>query len=194
MFCRECGSQLPDGAKFCTNCGVPVQGGGAPTSEQGTVREQSGHTAAAAAQAYAGRQTVYQQPADQQPVYRQPAGQQTAYQRPADQQSFYQRPVNSASGYYEPGTRSNDQGAYQPAYSSADPSWPQRDKLAAGLLAILLGGIGVHKFYLGKIGLGILYILFCWTGIPSIIGLVEGILYLCSSDEDFEMKNHVRVR
>lgn len=43
------------------------------------------------------------------------------------------------------------------------------------LLAILVGGFGLHKFYEGKAGLGILYLLFCWTGIPSIIALIEGI-------------------
>ena len=73
-----------------------------------------------------------------------------------------------------------------------DPMWPARSKMAAGILAILLGDLGVHKFYMGKIGMGILYLVFCWTGVPAIIGLVEGIIYLTSSRYDFEMKNHVR--
>ena len=64
----------------------------------------------------------------------------------------------------------------------------------AGVLAILLGGLGIHKFYLGKIGLGIVYLLFCWTGIQAIIGLIEGIIYLCSNDENFQLKNHVRLQ
>ena len=72
-------------------------------------------------------------------------------------------------------------------------NWPVRSKIAAGILAILLGGLGIHKFYLGKIGQGILMLLFCWTMIPGIIGLVEGILYLTMSDEEFSMKNQVRV-
>jgi TM2 domain-containing membrane protein YozV len=41
------------------------------------------------------------------------------------------------------------------------------------LLAIFLGGIGGHKFYLGNFVLGILYLVFCWTGIPSVVALVE---------------------
>jgi len=65
---------------------------------------------------------------------------------------------------------------------------PPKSKIAAGVLAILLGGIGVHKFYLGKIGMGILYVLFCWTGIPSIIALIEGIIYLTSSDEKWAQR------
>lgn len=46
------------------------------------------------------------------------------------------------------------------------------------LLAIFLGGFGIHKFYGGKIVMGVIYIVFCWTFIPSIIGLIEGILAL----------------
>lgn len=63
----------------------------------------------------------------------------------------------------------------------------------AGLLGIFLGGLGIHKFYMGKVGMGILYLLFCWTGIPAIIGFIEGIIYLCSNDENFQLKNHVRI-
>ncbi|UZE46958.1 TM2 domain-containing protein [Rhodopseudomonas sp. P2A-2r] len=63
-----------------------------------------------------------------------------------------------------------------------------RSRVAAAIFAILLGGLGIHKFYLGRVGQGILYMLFCWTFVPAIIGLVEGIIYLTMSDADFEMK------
>lgn len=63
-----------------------------------------------------------------------------------------------------------------------------KSKTTAGLFGILLGGVGVHKFYLGQAGSGILYILFSWTGIPALIGLVEGIMYLSMSDADFSRK------
>ena len=63
-----------------------------------------------------------------------------------------------------------------------------KNKVVAGLLAIFLGGVGVHKFYLGKIGQGVLYLLFCWTFIPAVIGFFEGIIYLASSDANFEAK------
>lgn len=63
-----------------------------------------------------------------------------------------------------------------------------KSKVAAGVLGIVLGGLGVHKFYMGKVGNGLLYILFCWTGIPALIGLIEGILYLTESDEKFESR------
>lgn len=50
------------------------------------------------------------------------------------------------------------------------------NQLAYALFAIFLGGLGVHKFYAGRIGKGILYLLFCWTFIPGLIGLIEGII------------------
>lgn len=53
------------------------------------------------------------------------------------------------------------------------------NKVVYLLLAFFLGGIGIHKFYGGKIGTGILYMVFCWTGIPVIIALVEFVIALC---------------
>jgi TM2 domain-containing membrane protein YozV len=63
-----------------------------------------------------------------------------------------------------------------------------KDRTTAGILAILLGGLGVHKFYLNETGLGVLYLCFSWTFIPAIIGVIEGILYLTKTDEEFERK------
>ncbi len=61
-------------------------------------------------------------------------------------------------------------------------------RVIAALFAFFLGGFGIHKFYLGKTGQGILYILFSWTGIPGIIAFIEGIMYLLMSDGEFENK------
>jgi len=49
----------------------------------------------------------------------------------------------------------------------------RKDKTTGVLLALLLGGVGAHHFYLGKNGLGIVYALFCWTFVPAILALVE---------------------
>ncbi len=77
--------------------------------------------------------------------------------------------------------------------SGINPAWPLKSKIAAGILGIFLGGLGIHKFYLGQTGMGILYLVFFWTGIPEIVGFIEGIVYLCSNDENFQLKNHVRL-
>lgn len=61
-------------------------------------------------------------------------------------------------------------------------------RTTAGILSILLGGIGIGHFYVGQILRGILDILFCWTYIPSLIGLIEGIIWLTDSDEEFNNK------
>ncbi|MCB0083460.1 MAG: NINE protein [Caldilineaceae bacterium] len=61
-----------------------------------------------------------------------------------------------------------------------------KSKIVAGILALALGGLGVHKFYMGKPIMGILYICFSWTFIPVILGIIEGIQYLTMSDQAFE--------
>lgn len=52
------------------------------------------------------------------------------------------------------------------------------------LLAFFLGGLGLHKFYAGKTGMGILYLVFCWTGIPAIVGFIEAIVGLTKTADD----------
>ena len=58
------------------------------------------------------------------------------------------------------------------------------DRTTAGILAILLGGWGVHKFYMGFTNAGIIQILLC-CGAFNIIGIIEGIMYLTKTDEEF---------
>ncbi|MBO4600255.1 MAG: TM2 domain-containing protein [Bacteroidales bacterium] len=59
------------------------------------------------------------------------------------------------------------------------------DQTVAALLAIFLGDFGVHHFYTGQTLRGVLDLVFCWTGIPAIIGLIEGIIWLCDDDEEW---------
>lgn len=63
-----------------------------------------------------------------------------------------------------------------------------KSRIVAALLALLFGGFGIHRFYLGRVGSGILYLLFCWTFIPSFIALIEFVLLLVMSDEQFNEK------
>ena len=130
---------------------------------------------------FCGEKLAVQQAAQQ---VQQPQPQTVYVQQPQPQTVYVQQPQPQVIVQQVP---------VQPV-SAIDPSWPVKNKVAAGLLAIFLGGIGIHKFYMGKIGMGILYICFCWTYIPAIVGLVEGIIYLCSNDENFQLKHHVRLQ
>lgn len=76
--------------------------------------------------------------------------------------------------------------------ASQSPYSRSRSRLLAGILAIIFGWIGVQFFYLNKIGLGIVCVIFCYTGIPALIGVIHGVLILKMSDADFEEKYHVR--
>lgn len=90
---------------------------------------------------------------------------------------------------------------HQEATNNSNPTTPpvENKKMLAGLLGIFLGGFGAHKFVLGYtreglILLGVLLVSFplmciiigAFTMyIPIIIGLIEGIIYITKSDEDF---------
>lgn len=63
-----------------------------------------------------------------------------------------------------------------------------RNRTSAAIFAFFLGGLGVHKFYLGQPGLGIVYLLFCWTFVPAIVGFIEAIVYVSMSDEAFSAR------
>lgn len=61
-------------------------------------------------------------------------------------------------------------------------------KIAAGICGILLGALGIHKFVLGYSTEGLIMIALCVVScgsIAGIIGLIEGIIYLTKSDEEF---------
>lgn len=63
-----------------------------------------------------------------------------------------------------------------------------KSKKTAGWLALLLGGIGVHRFYLGQTGLGFVYLLFFWTGVPMLVSLIDAIVFFSMSRADFDRK------
>lgn len=62
-------------------------------------------------------------------------------------------------------------------------------RITAGILGILLGSLGIHKFYLGYTQAGIIMLVLCAIscgGVSGIIGLIEGILYLTKTDAEFD--------
>ena len=63
-----------------------------------------------------------------------------------------------------------------------------RNKTLAALLAFFLGHFGIQRFYLGRPVSGVLLLLFVWTGIPSIWGVIECILLLLMSEQEFQQR------
>lgn len=154
--------------KTCPSCGAPI-------AADATECKYCGEKIAVEQAQYAPPQQMPYAPPQQQMPYAPP--QQMPY-APPQQQTQYAPPQQMP--YAQP----------QYAQSQTPPVafTSSKSKIAAGLLAIFLGGLGIHKFYLGKPGIGILYLIFCWTFIPSIVGFIEGIIYLSSSDEKFYYK------
>ena len=72
-------------------------------------------------------------------------------------------------------------------FQNPSPIYQDNKKVLAGVLAIMLGGFGIHKFILGYTKEGVLQILmsFFSCGLASVIPFVEGIIYLTKSDEEF---------
>ena len=105
-------------------------------------------------------------------------------QRPV--QTDYQPPFQSSYEPIQPPAPLYDQSPTQ------DWQWAGADKnIVAGILGIVIGGLGIHKFILGyqKEGLIMLLVsvLSCFTlaGVMHVIGIIEGIMYLTKTDEDF---------
>ena len=158
--CKQCGSSIASDAAFCPQCGAPV-----------SAQPQTADPAVQQAQAPQPNQPVYQQPQQAQaPQPHQPVYQQA----PPAQAPQPHQPV------YQP--------APQPGYQPPNPGVPQqKSRMAAGLLGIFLGWLGIHNFYLGYTNKALVQLLVsvCTCFIAAvgmwIWGLVEGIQILTGS-------------
>lgn len=93
--------------------------------------------------------------------------------------------------YQQPGYPAPGQAYPQPGYGPGpyaqgpygQPYIEQKSRLVAGLLGIFLGGLGIHRFYLGHIGLGVVQLVLSLVtfGIASLWGFIEGIMILCGA-------------
>ncbi|MEZ7506720.1 tellurite resistance TerB C-terminal domain-containing protein [Flavobacterium sp. Arc2] len=63
-----------------------------------------------------------------------------------------------------------------------------KSKNTASFLALFLGGIGIHRFYLGQTAKGIFSLIFFWTYIPLFISIIDFIIFLTMSEEKFNLK------
>ena len=173
--CERCGQETFDGAAFCPNCGAPLkqpeanpfEGGGFYGSPGGMNRD--GFSSTNANSGYG-------------------SAQQSGFAGGAYSQSGY----DPNAGYGQPNYDPNA-GYGQPNYNYAPPQGQvgQKSKIAAGILAILLGSLGIHKFYLGYTSTGIIMLLVTLLTfglgavVMAVISLVEGIIYLTKSDYEF---------
>ncbi len=158
IACPSCGAENVEGTRFCVKCGTTL-----PASPQPESWRQSGDL-----------------------------GQQQTQQD--YQSSGYSTPQPPSSGY--PSYTPQQDLSYQQGAPGGDWKAQGADKkMVAGILAILLNGLGIHKFYLGYTTEGIIMlavwvvglIFTCGIGsmVVSVIGIVEGIIYLTKSDEEF---------
>lgn len=112
------------------------------------------------------------------------------------QNEYYNPNAQQGGQYYYNGQPNTQQPNYQyqqdmnynPQQMNTEPT---KEKIVAGLLAILIGTLGIHKFYLGYTKSGIIMLLVSLltfgVGAPvmAVISLIEGILYLTKSDAEF---------
>lgn len=56
------------------------------------------------------------------------------------------------------------------------------------VLAIILGSIGAHRFYLGQIKLGVLYLLLSWTGLSLIASWIDAVILILMNESEFQLK------
>ena len=68
-----------------------------------------------------------------------------------------------------------------------------KDKNVAGILALFLGWVGIHRFYLGQVGLGILYAVFFWFPLIWLISLIDAIVLFSMNKEVFDVKYNKEV-
>lgn len=66
-----------------------------------------------------------------------------------------------------------------------------KDKNIATILALFLGGLGIHRFYLGQPLIGILYLIFCWTFIPLCLSIIDFFAFIFMSQNRFNSKYNI---
>jgi TM2 domain-containing membrane protein YozV len=149
------------------------------------------YTAAAVAAAAVNnqQQAQWQQQQAQQAQWQQQQAQQQAQWQ---QQQAWQQQQQQAQWQQQ----QQQQAYYQQPYAGPAPASPaEKSKVAAGLLGIFLGSLGIHKFYLGMTKPGLIMLLVTLiAGIITfglaavameVIGIIEGIMYLTKSDQEF---------
>ena len=177
--------QQPYGSDSVPQPAQPSYGQDAAQQPQGYGAPQPAAYARPAGGSYGQQQPQYGQTAG---AYAQPQYGQPQYGQPAQPVAGYGQQPGYGQAYQQPNTYAQPQ--YTAAQYAAAPVWQSsKSKLAAGLLGIFLGGLGVHNFYLGNTGKAVAQLLLTLVGwillglgpiAAAIWGFVEGIIILCS--------------
>lgn len=160
-YCQQCGQ--PVNSHFCSNCGAPT----APTATAATTAQPPMNQSPAAPLNAPAPQPPYAPPYGQpqgQP-YSQPSQPSYAQQAPVYQPPVYPYPPQpQAPPVYINNVNTNTAGGFP---------YAPKSKIAALLLCIFLGMFGVHRFYVGKVGTGLLYLFTCglW-GVGFIVDII----------------------
>lgn len=181
-FCKNCGMELPEYMEFCTNCGTPVEKFNQPQAEpvqpQYTAHEPVSDTQT---------EPVQGEYVEQEPVNNTQA--EYAGQQQTQTQGSYTAPNYTTPNYSAPNYNAQNYSAPNYTQPQYNPVPEQKSSVAAGLLGIFLGGLGIHNFYLGYTTKALIQllctILLCWTFVVPIAmeiwGFIEGILVLTGS-------------
>ena len=220
-ICPRCGTENSEKATYCVRCGNTLSPEAAESAAPAAQTAPQSPSPAPEAPA----EPPHQEPAQTPPqgTYAYGGQNQTppqgnyAYggqnQTPPQGNYAYggqnQTPPQASYGTYTPPRHTETHPFGQPdrlfgwfdGTFTPDAAAPARGKTAAGLLALFLGILGIHKFYLGQWGAGLLYLLatlfFCsyavWiVGLLFLASLAEMILLLSMPPEEFQNKYHVR--
>ncbi len=176
--CKNCGNVFGEHLAVCPSCGTPVEA--VPQTENTASTEPEVQAQQQPYQEQPYQEQAYQQQTYQQQPYQQQTYQQQTYQQQSYQQQPYQQQPYQQQSYQQP----YQQTGYQPPVYTPNVGGEAKSKIAAGLLGIFLGCLGVHNFYLGFTGKAIAQLLISVLScgalavVSAIWGLIEGILIL----------------
>ncbi len=176
MFCPNCGTEQLKGATFCNICG-----GELPKLPESSENETNLHLPNTNINNNKAQFIQNMDIPNQYPNQMPNMGMPMQYPNQMPNMGMPNQYPNQMPNMGMPNQQININITHEPPQSS-------KNKYLAALLAFFFGGFGLHKFYLGKPGLGFLYLLICWTGIPYFVALIESIMYLCTSNDDWNRK------
>lgn len=178
MYCSQCGKQLENDARFCPSCGARAEQGPAATI----------HTACKACRGIMtlsedGKSLVCPYCGARELIPDHGAAER---ERLKTYRELEEQRIRSQEEIEKARIRSEEKIRLEEQRQAAEKSTSDKNRWVAALLCFLLGSLGAHRFYAGKIGTGILWLLTC--GIFGVGWFVDLIMILCGSFRDAKGK------